>query len=101
MLLELYLGMSRVDLAEKQLKAMKGIDEDSVLSMLASAQLMMAPVNNTFDPAFIWYPYMHFIVGIFKVPRRRVHLRRIDRQIRWVASLTQRTCSGQDASRTF
>lgn len=45
MLVELYLKMFRADLAEKQLKVMKSIDEDAVLTMLASAQLHMVPVS--------------------------------------------------------
>lgn len=44
MLVELYLKMFRSDLAEKQLKVMKGIDEDAVLTMLATAQVNLAPV---------------------------------------------------------
>lgn len=46
MLVELYLKMFRADLAEKQLKVMKGIDEDAVLTMLATSQLHLAPVRN-------------------------------------------------------
>lgn len=46
MLVELYLKMFRADLAEKQLKVMKGIDEDAVLTMLATAQVNLAPVSN-------------------------------------------------------
>jgi hypothetical protein len=45
MLVELYLKMFRADLAEKQLKVMKGIDEDAVLTMLATAQVNLAPVS--------------------------------------------------------
>lgn len=46
MLVELYLKMFRADLAEKQLKVMKGIDEDAVLTMLATAQVNLAPVSS-------------------------------------------------------
>ena len=46
MLVELYLKMFRADLAEKQLKVMKGIDEDAVLTMLATAQVNLAPVSD-------------------------------------------------------
>lgn len=41
--MQLYLRIFRVDLAQKQLKTMKSLDEDSALTMLATAWVHMAP----------------------------------------------------------
>lgn len=104
MLLELYLGMSRVDLAEKQLKLMKAVDEDAVLTMLASAQLMMAPVTAPNSSALFVQVLIFLcndIAGIFKVSGCCIHLRRVDRQVWRITSLAQWPCCGQDAPWTF
>lgn len=55
MLVELYLKMFRADLAEKQLKVMKGIDEDAVLTMLATAQVNLAPNSTKIQDAIYIY----------------------------------------------
>jgi coatomer protein complex subunit epsilon len=55
MLVELYLKMFRSDLAEKQLKVMKGIDEDAVLTMLASAQVNLSPNSTKIQDAIYIY----------------------------------------------
>lgn len=55
MLVELYLKMFRSDLAEKQLKVMKGIDEDAVLTMLATAQVNLAPNSTKIQDAIYIY----------------------------------------------
>jgi hypothetical protein len=49
MLVEFFLKIFRTDLAEKQVKAMKAVDEDAVLTMLANAWLLMAPVSFCFN----------------------------------------------------
>jgi coatomer subunit epsilon len=46
LLVQLYLRMDRTDLAQKEAKAMKSADEDSTLSMLASAWTNLAVVSN-------------------------------------------------------
>ena len=45
LLVQLYLRMDRFDLAENQVKAMKASDEDSTLTMLASAWTNLSSVR--------------------------------------------------------
>jgi hypothetical protein len=45
LLVQLYLRMDRLDLAQKQVKQMKSLDEDGVLTMLASAWTTLAAVR--------------------------------------------------------
>jgi coatomer subunit epsilon len=45
LLVQLYLRMDRTDLAQKEAKVMKSADEDSTLSMLASAWTNLAVVS--------------------------------------------------------
>jgi hypothetical protein len=46
LLVQLYLRIDRLDLAQKQVKQMKTTDEDSVLSMLANAWTNLATVSS-------------------------------------------------------
>lgn len=45
LLIQLYIRIDRLDLAEKHLKVMKSADEDSTLSMLASAWIGLSSVS--------------------------------------------------------
>lgn len=54
MLVQLYLKMFRLDLAQKQLKTMKAIDEDSVLTMLASAWVNMHTDGKYQDAVYVY-----------------------------------------------
>jgi hypothetical protein len=45
LLIQLHLKINRSDIAQKQLKTMKGVDEDSVLTMLATAWVNMSIVS--------------------------------------------------------
>lgn len=45
MLIQLYLRIDRLDLAQKQLKTMKSIDEDNILSQLATAWVNISTVR--------------------------------------------------------
>jgi Coatomer epsilon subunit len=47
---QLYIRIDRLDLAESQVKVMKHADEDSTLSMLASAWTNLSVVS----PIFLW-----------------------------------------------
>jgi Coatomer epsilon subunit len=47
LLIQLYIRIDRLDLAEKHLKVMKSADEDSTLSMLASAWIGLSSVSAT------------------------------------------------------
>lgn len=49
LLVQLYLRMDRLDLADKQVKQMKGMDEDSTLSMLASAWTHLSSVSTVWS----------------------------------------------------
>lgn len=53
LLIQLYLKMYRADLAQKQLKTMKSVDEDSVLSMIATAWVHLS--SNKFQDASYIY----------------------------------------------
>lgn len=55
MLVQLYLKMFRTDLAEKELKTMKSQDEDSVLTMLASAWINLSPGSTKVQDAVYVY----------------------------------------------
>jgi coatomer protein complex subunit epsilon len=54
MLIQLYLKMFRLDLAQKQLKTMKSIDEDSVLTMLATAWVNMNTDGKYQDAVYVY-----------------------------------------------
>ena len=54
-MIQLYLRIFRVDLAQKQLKTMKSVDEDSALTMLATAWIHMAPGQNKAQEAVYIY----------------------------------------------
>jgi len=54
MLVQLYLRMDRLDLAQAQLKSMKAIDEDHTLSILASAWVSIATPGKAQDAAYIY-----------------------------------------------
>jgi coatomer protein complex subunit epsilon len=45
MRVQLYLRIDRADLAQRELRAMKALDEDSTLSMLATAWVSLAMVS--------------------------------------------------------
>lgn len=45
LIIQLYLRIDRLDLAQKQLKTMKSLDEDSILSMLATAWVNLSIVS--------------------------------------------------------
>lgn len=55
LLIQLYIRIDRLDLAEKHLKVMKSADEDSTLSMLASAWIALSSVSLT-SPSYRTVP---------------------------------------------
>jgi len=54
MLVQLYLRIDRLDLAQQQLKTMKGIDEDHTLSQLATAWVAINTQGKAQDAAYIY-----------------------------------------------
>mmetsp|Transcript_4254 Transcript_4254/g.5848 ORF Transcript_4254/g.5848 Transcript_4254/m.5848 type:complete len:298 (+) Transcript_4254:21-914(+) len=55
LLVQMYLKIDRLDLAQKQLKTMKSLDEDSTLSMLSSAWINLSVgVGKAQDAAYIY-----------------------------------------------
>ena len=61
LLVQLYLRIDRLDLATKQHKAMKGIDEDSVLTAVAGAWVNLAAGGAKVQEASYTYGKLHFI----------------------------------------
>mmetsp|Transcript_36745 Transcript_36745/g.37398 ORF Transcript_36745/g.37398 Transcript_36745/m.37398 type:complete len:238 (+) Transcript_36745:3-716(+) len=54
LLVQLYLRIDRLDLAQKQVKLMKGTDEDHTLTMLASAWTMLAQGSKAVDATYVY-----------------------------------------------
>jgi len=66
-MVQLYLRMDRLDLAQKELKTMKGLDEDNTLSMLATAWVHLATVNEdtVFYSCSVFFTSQHAYLPIF------------------------------------
>jgi len=54
LLVQLYLRMDRLDLAQKQVKQMKTTDEDHILSMLASAWTLLCTAGKSQEAGYIY-----------------------------------------------
>lgn len=78
MLIQIYLKMFRLDLAQKQLKSMKVIDEDSPLTMLATAWVHMNTVSLC-PSIYIRIRSLIIITLGRKIPRSSVYIRRVNR----------------------
>lgn len=70
-LVQLYLRCDRLDLAQKQVKAMKAVDEDGTLGMLATAWTLLHVVLDINSLAFFIYKHNYIYMGIRMDSRRR------------------------------
>jgi len=80
LIIQLYLRIDRLDLAQKQLKTMKSHDEDSILSMLSTAWVNLSTVSKYSNPvnSMVMGVRNDMTTGWSKSPRSSVYIRRAD-----------------------